>query len=900
MTLLATSVRSFASRYIMDKEKENKIEENEAEESSVDVVSKKDGSTAIVSEISSKQDQKEDETLKIGFNTKVDVYNDKEEKKSKKKSSSGKKAASNKAFGAVKKTLGTKIPKTVQETIPYYSVYKNGIIETEPGVFSKSYLLFDANFKIATDEDQKTIFISFGKLLNMFGPSVHAEITVFNKNIDINRFRKEILLKMKGDDLDKYREESNEILLAKITEGKNSVTQEKYLTLSIEADGIESAMSTFGRLDTEVSTAVKAINGSDAPPLSIEERLLILYNIYNMDGATLPIDKQINGKNVESFNLSALRKMGLTTKDVIAPPSIVFSKDYMQIGDKYARAMFLDNLPSFLTTDVIPELTSVECNMLTSIHYESLRQDKTIKLIRNQIVNINSNVLEAQKKAARSGYSAELISTDLANAQDEATKLMEDITTRNQKMFLVSLVCTIFADTLDELNKYAETLQTIASKHLCQLKNLSFQQEYGFATSLPLAYNKIYVQRLLTTESAAVLMPFSTQELSQSDGMYYGLNAISKNLILYNRKSANNQNGVILGTPGSGKSFSAKREMINVILNTDDEIYIIDPEREYTPLAKMFNGEVVRIAAGSNTHINPFDMDLDYADDDDPITLKSDFIGSLCETVIGGRYGLSPTQKTIIDRCVRRLYEGYIQQKSRAGDTAIDTDNTPTLLDFYNLLREQPEIDAANIALSLELYCKGSLDTFAHKTNVNTNSRVLVYDIKDIGAGLKNMGLQVCLNDVWNKTIANKKKGKRTWFYIDEFYLLTQTETSARFLQQIWKRARKWGGVPTGITQNVEDLLASKEARGIINNCDFVLMLNQSPLDGLELSRMFNISPAQKSYITNSEPGKGLLYNGRFIIPFIDKFPKGNSLYNVMTTRPDEVQLDGLEVKPDE
>lgn len=845
------------------------------------------------------KDDKEDESLKIDYKTKVDIYNDKKDGDKKTKKKKGSKKLQNNALGKIKKTAGTVIPKTVQETIPYFSVYKNGIIETEPGLFSKSYLLQDVNFKIATDEEQENIFINYGKLLNMFGASVKAQITIFNKNIDIEKFKKDILLKTKGDGLDEFRKESNEILLTKLTEGKNSVTQEKYLTISTEADNVESATSMFARLDGEISSAIKAINGVDTSPLSIEERLMILYSIYNIDdsSSTIGVNKEYCGKHINSFDLQNLRKMGLTTKDVIAPTSIAFARDHCMIGDKYARVMFVDNLPSFLTTDLIPDITSVECNMVTSIHYEPIRQDKTVKMIRNQMVNINANVLEAQKKAARSGYSAELISSELANAQEEAKRIMEDITSRNQKMFLVSVICVVFADTIEELKKLTDTLQTVVSKHLCQLKPLSFQQEYGFNSVLPLCNNKLYVQALLTTESASVFMPFSTQELVQQNGMYYGLNAVSHNLILYNRLSSLNANGVILGTPGSGKSFSAKREMINVILNTDDDVYIIDPEREYAPLAALFGGEVIRIAAGSKTHINPFDMDLDYADDDDPITLKSDFIGSICETVIGGRYGLSPTQKTIIDRCVRILYRDYLERMRSEKRTGVDTASTPTLVDFYNLLLTQPEIDANNIALALELYCKGSMDTFAYHSNVNTKSRLIVYDIKDIGTGLKEMGLQVCLNDCWNKIISNKKKGKRTWFYIDEFYLLTQTETSARFLQQIWKRARKWGGIPTGITQNVEDLLASKEARGIINNSNFILMLNQSPLDRAELGRMLNISPAQMSYITNSDAGQGLLYNGKTIVPFIDKFPKGNSLYNAMTTKPDEVNLENFEAK---
>lgn len=790
-------------------------------------------------------------------------------------------------------------PQTVQQTIPYMSVYSNGIIETVPGTYTKCYLLHDVNFKTATDEEQETIFTDYGNLLNTFGHEVKAEITIFNRNIDQEKFRQNTLLKMQNDGFDTYREEYNKILEAKINEGRNNIIHEKYLTVGINAPGIDEAVVTFSRLDTEIAARVKKVNGAETVPMSIEERLAVLYDIYNLD-SNAPFNTKMNvkGHEARNFDLAWLKKQGITTKDIIAPPSMYFQPNYFKSGETYARTLYIDNLPTFLSTDLLPELSAVACNMLVSVHFDSMKQDKAIKLIRNQTVNINSNVVDAQKKASRAGYSADLISPELLKSQREAERIMGDITSRNQKLFLLTMVVTVFAEDKETLEKNTKAVQSVASRFLCTLKPLSYQQEPGFCTSLPLATNKVYVQRLLTTEAASLFIPFSAQELSQKNGMYYGLNAVSRNLLLFNRTNSKNANGVILGTPGSGKSFSAKREMLNVFLGTNADIYIIDPEREYTPLAALFGGEVVKIAAGSKTYINPLDMDLDYADDDDPITLKSDFIGSLCETIIGGKYGLAPIQKSVIDRCVRQVYQPYMEHMKRLADKSITCDKSamPTLDDFYELLLQQPEPEAQNIALALELYCRGSLDTFAHKTNVKTNSRFVVYDIKDIGTGMKEMGLQVCLNDIWNKIIENKKKGKKTWFYIDEFYLLTQTESSARFLQQIWKRARKWGGVPTGITQNVEDLLASKEARGIINNCDFVLMLNQSPLDRVELGHMLNISPTQMSYITNADAGQGLIYTGKFIVPFIDKFPGGNSLYKAMTTKPDEVDLDAVTV----
>ena len=797
--------------------------------------------------------------------------------------------SSGKSSSAGSKTVN--IPKTVQETIPYYAVYQNGIIETKPGTFSKSYAIEDVNFKIATMQEQENIFSKYSELLNSLGNDVKGQITIFNRNVDKDKFYEDVLMPYKHDSLDTYREESNSILISHMNEGRNNLMREKYFSISLEADNIDVATAQFARLDTEISASIKKINGCDSPALTAVERLSILHDLYNLNSDTPLYSKlNINGKDAESFSLELLGRQGITTKDAIAPSSITFNADHIIIDDKYARVLFLEGYPSFLSTDFITDITDIACNMITSVFYEPISQDKSMKIINNQMVNINANVIEAQKKAAKSGYSPDLISPELLKAQEEASKLREDMTSRNQKLFYVSFLIVHFADSLDELNEFTKTIQSTGQKYLCTIKKLTYQQEPGFASALPLAQNKLHIKRMLTTESSSVFIPFSAQELAQERGMYYGLNAVSHNLLLFNRLNSDNANGIILGTSGSGKSFAAKREMINVLLATDDDVYVIDPEREYSPIAKMFNGEVVKIAPGSKVYINPLDMDLQYADDDDPITLKSDFIGSLCETVIGGRYGLSPVQKSVIDRCVRLVYQPYLEYLASLKDgTTYDKDHAPTLVDFYELLLAQPEPEAQNIALSLELYCTGSLDTFAYRSNVNTSSRFVVYDIKDIGSGMKEMGLQVCLNDIWNKIIANKQKHKRTWFYIDEFYLLTQTDSSALFLQQVYKRARKWGGVPTGITQNVEDLLSSKEARGIINNCSFIMMLNQSPLDRQELGAMLNISPAQMSYITNADVGQGLLYTGKSIIPFIDKYPTNTRTFKAMTTKLDDV-----------
>lgn len=778
--------------------------------------------------------------------------------------------------------------KTVQETIPYVSAHmEDGIIENVPGIFSRMYTFQDINYHTATEEDQTNFLIKYSQLLNRFDSSINCQIVINNRNVDMEQFMDENLLKMKGDNLDVYRKEYNAIVLARMEEGRNNLTKERYLVISVQEETFETAKHTFSRLDPEIVNAFKEIGGSKAEALTTVERLEILYDIYNLghEGAFLAELKE-DGKTIKATDLEAVYKMGISSKDLIAPSGFCFRRDHFIMGDKYCRVLYLAGLPNTLSDKFVSDISSNNCNMVVSMNLETIRQDKAVKMVKHQMLNINSNMQVAQQQASKSGYSMDLVPQDLKQASEEAQDLLRNLTGRNQKMFQMTFTVLLFADDMDELQTNTEILISTGRKFLCNIKTLNWQQEDGLNATLPYCFNRLSVKRTLTTDSTIIFSPFDTQELIQKRGMYYGQNATSHNLIIFNRDSSQNGNGWILGTPGSGKSFSAKREMANVFLNTDDDILIIDPEREYSPLVKAFGGSIVRIAPGSKYHLNPLDMDRDYADDDNPIVLKSDFMLSLCESVIGGRYGLSPSQIAIIDRVVNLIYTDFVDKYN------YDKAYTPTLLDFEHILKAQPEREAKELALAFEIYTEGSLDVFAHESNVDINNRFVVYDIKDIGSNIKTMGYLVVLDNIWNRIVKNRKAGRKTWVYLDEVYILFEKEESTNFIRQIFSRGRKWGAKTTAITQNVEPVLQNSIATTMLSNSAFIQLLNQAPVDRDILAGLLHISPTQVGFINNAPPGQGVLYiQGQGIIPFRDNFSKqiAPNLYQVMTSKPDEM-----------
>lgn len=762
-----------------------------------------------------------------------------------------------------------RIPKTTQQSIPYSMAFEDGILLHGRNRYSKSFQFKDINYQVAKQEDQEEVFAKYCEFLNFFDNSVDLQITITNKNFNKDDFEDKLIIKGKNDELETFRTEYNTMLKKKIVGGKNEIKKDKFITVSIEGNSIDEARNTFQRIESETHNVFKRM-GSSITGLDLNQRLELLHDIY-----------RVGQEGHFRYDPTEHKRKGLITKDLVAPDSFTFKRDHMIVGDKYARAIYIKDLPTFLNDKLLSEISDFSFNLILTMNIKSVDSVKALRIVKKQITGMEANKIEYQKRSLKNGYLEAFIPHELKHSLDEAKELLDDLINKNQKMFLTNILIVHFADSLDALNKDGKEIMNIASKFLCQIGTLHYQQEDALNSVIPYGLNLIKASRTLTTESTAIFMPFTNQELFQEDGMYYGLNAVSRNLIMFNRLSLKNPNGFILGTPGSGKSFAAKREMVNVLLNTDDDVIIIDPEREYTRLVSNFKGEVIHISAGSKNFINPLDMTMDYADDDDPLLLKSDFILSLCEVIVGGRYGLSPREKSIIDRCLKLTYHNYLQ--------TFNQEDVPTLYDFYEQLKAQDDDEANQLAIALELYVKGNLSVFSNKTNININNRFVCFDIKDLGKQLKTMGMLIVLDQVWNRITLNRSKGKRTWIYMDEIYLLFANEYSANFLFELYKRARKWGGVPTGITQNVEDLLKSELARRMLSNSDFLMMLNQAPSDRNELADLLNISDTQLSYVTNSDSGQGLLFVGNAIVPFKDEFPRNTKLYKMMTTKVEEV-----------
>ena len=760
------------------------------------------------------------------------------------------------------------VPRTAQQSIPFDQMYQDGVCRIG-SYYTRTVQFQDINYQLAQREDQTAIFEEWCSFLNFFDSSIHFELSFMNMATDAESFEKSISIPPRHDAYNPVRAEYSQMLKSQLSQGNNGLTKTKYLTFGIEVDTIRQARPRLAHVMNDILNNFRQM-GVQARALDGKERLKLMHDMFHLG----------DPEGRFRFDWKWLVESGLSVKDFIAPTAFAFpGSRFFRMGNMYGAMSYLAITASDLSDQLLRDFLDMESSQIVTMHIQSVDQTEAIKTVKHTITELDRSKIEEQKKAVRAGYDMDIIPSDLATYGKDAKALLQELQSQNERMFLITFLVMNTGKTKQELETNVFQASSIAQKHNCMLRRLSYQQEDALMSCLPLARNLIDIRRALTTSSTAIFVPFTTQELFQKrrEALYYGLNALSNNLIMVDRKALKSPNGLILGTPGSGKSFSAKREIANAFLATDDDIIICDPEAEYTALVERFDGQVIHISPASMQYINPMDINSNYSEEDNPVALKADFVLSLCELIVGGKKGLQPVEKTVIDRCVHQIYHNYFNDPR--------PENMPLLEDLYFALLAQEEKEAHHVATALEIYVKGSLNLFNHRTNTDIENRLVCYDIKELGKQLKKIGMLIVQDQVWGRVTANRSAGKATRYYMDEFHLLLKEEQTAAYSVEIWKRFRKWGGIPTGITQNVKDLLSSHEVENIFENSDFIYMLNQASGDRAILAKQLNISPHQLSYVTHSGEGEGLLFYGNVILPFVDHFPKDMELYRIMTTK---------------
>ena len=758
-----------------------------------------------------------------------------------------------------------KIPRSVQEAIPIQRVWEDGIFQSG-NRYSKSYSFTDINYQIASKENKTAMFLDYSELLNALDSGASAKVTIRNRQVNRAEFESSILLPMKGDSLDRFREEYNQMLLSKVTGSSNSIVRERTITLTVAKKNIAEARSYFDRVGTDLLTHLARLS-SVGRELDLGERLELFREFFRGEPAAFP------------FELKQQSKLGHHFKDWLCPNAMEFAKDHFRLDSRWGRVLYLQGYASYIKDTLISELCDLDRSLMLSMDILPVPTDEAVREIQNKLLGVMTNAANFQRRQNAANNFSAVLPYDMEQQKKETTEMLEDLTNRDQRMMFGLVTLVHLADTKEQLDSDTETILTVARKHLCQMSTLRWQQKDGLDTVLPYGLRRIRAMRTLTTESTAVLIPFRAQEILQGGGIYYGQNAVSKNMIVADRRKLLNGNSFRLGVSGSGKSFSAKEEIVSIALSTDDDILILDPESEFGFLTEALGGEVIRVSASSHTHINALDMDKAYGDERNPLIEKSEFILSLFEQLVG-TVGVSAKEKSILDRCTYDVYREYMANNYQG--------EVPTLKDLYHSLLKQPEPEARGLALSSELFITGSLNTFAQPTNVDTKARIIAYDIRELGEQLMPIGMLVTLDAIFNRVIQNWKKGKTTWVFADEFYLLFRYQYSADFFYKLWKRIRKYNGLVTGLTQNVEELLRSDTARLMLANSEFLILLNQSATDRDELASLLHISDTQLGYITNVSAGCGLIRCAGNIVPFENSFPRHTQLYKLMTTKPDE------------
>ncbi|MFB8608293.1 VirB4-like conjugal transfer ATPase, CD1110 family [Enterococcus casseliflavus] len=759
-------------------------------------------------------------------------------------------------------------PASSQKSLAYRRMLEDGFCEVSEGLYSKTFRFSDINYQIIEQNEQENVFGKYCEMLNSCDSETSLQLNIINRKKDKQEFQKEMSYELQGDDLDVYRQEMNNMLLEKVSKGNSSLIKEKYLTFTQKGKDLEQVKPSLYRLQNELMGHFEGI-GCETKELDGLERLEVA-------NQTLRPEQNLH------FEYSDLLLSRLTTHSAIAPTSFDFKykKHRFKIADNFAQVLYLRTYPTELSDKLISEITDIPASLDISIHIQPLEQRKALDLVKRKLTFMEQQKVDEQKRALKSGYDPDMIPMELRYSMVEAEDLLDQMQNDNEKLFDFTFLVFVQHPEEEVLDELVEQIFSVGRRNNCEFAKLDYLQEEGLNSILMWGENYVPIERTLTTASAGVFIPFTAQELTQAGGKYYGLNSITRNIVSFDRRQLKNGNGLIFGAPGYGKSFASKKEMVSVLLKDEDaEVIIIDPEREYTPMADGLNGEVIHISAGSENHINPMEINSNYADDEDPITLKADFILSLCDLLIGGTQRLSPTQKSLIDRACRLVYQKYFNGQSEM----------PTLKDFHNALKSQPEQESKQIAVDLELYIEGSLSVFSHQTNVDTQARFVVFDVKDLGKQLRTMGMLIVLDQIWNRITQNRNRGRRTWLYIDEMQLLVSNDYAENYFFELWSRARKWGVIPTGITQNVATLLLSANVERMLSNSDFILMLNQAKNDRQRLTELLHLSPQQQRYITNADAGAGLLFAGNAIIPFYDEFPRDTSLYRMMSTKIEDI-----------
>lgn len=776
----------------------------------------------------------------------------------------------------IRQTKGDGKPHSAQDSIPFQNIFPDGLCRLDGAAFSKTIAFEDVNYRLAGADDQRDIFEHLCDFYNGYDPSIGVQVSLSSRYADSGSYENLFGIQKQGDELDGIRDEAVGILRRQYERGSNGYVKTKYVTLTIEADNIQAARARFSRIEADTLNRFKVM-GASTRVLDGKERLEVLHGVLHPEGGKF------------AFDWDWLPASGLSVKDFIAPSSFHFGETRtFRIGKMFGAVSFLQILAPEIHDRILTDFMDTDGNIMVNMHIRGVNQNEAIKTVKRKITDLDAMKIAEQKKAARSGYDMDILPSDLATYGGAAKSLLQDLQSRNERLFNMTFLVLHMAETKQKLEIAVSQAASVAQTYNCILTRLDFQQEAGLMSSLPLGLNQIKIERSLTTSALAVFVPFVTQELFMGgEAMYYGLNALSNNMIMLDRKRSRCPNGLVFGTPGSGKSMSCKREITFIMLMTGDKVIICDPEDEYSPLVRRLGGQVIRLSPTSRDYLNPLDINLNYSEEENPLALKSDFVLSFCELIMGSKTGLEAIEKTVIDRAVQTIYQPYFADPR--------PENMPILGDLMNALLAQHIPEADRVAQALDLYVNGSLNFFNHRTTVDIFNRLVCFDIKGLGKNLKKPGMLIVQDAVWNTVTVNRAIGKSTWYFVDEFHLLLKEEQTAAYSAEIWKRFRKWGGVPTGATQNPKDLLSSPEIENILENSDFIYMLNQAAGDRRILAERLNISSEQLAYVTNSEPGCGLLFFNNVILPFADDFPKDTELYRLLTTRPSEIEHEKTE-----